>query len=650
MNPLMMKIIEGTLPSTPAWRALILLNPETSLGLVWQLSLALARANNGQLIAAVVIPEASSENLHKVKTILAEVRGIEQSGANEIYPILAIGADYQRSVADLAKEAGTDLLLLQAEGLSWHSLNRVSCTVAVVRGHQYSQVEGENGESDPLSLKRILVPTSGGPNVAHALSLLYPLAKKSEITALYVARASEGANGEALGHTRLRQTLQFVGADNRIKTRLIQSDTAIEGIVAEASQDYDLVVIGATQESSFERALFGDIPAAVVRNSKKPVMVVRQPKWVAGSIVRQLAWSLRHILPPLTATSRAEAYVRIRRSTRPDTDYYILMALSAAIASMGLMLNSPAVVIGAMLVAPLMSPIVGTGMAVILGDARFLRLSLAAVIRGVLVALVVSFLSGLLRLQEPMTGEVLARTEPNLLDLGVALFSGFAGAYALCRSEAAAALPGVAIAAALVPPLASVGILFAGGEPRLGLGALLLFSTNLVAISSAAVVVFLVLGFRPAPAKKSRRQLQLQSVRMAGLLLASIALLLGTTTVRLVRETAVTNNIHRLVRIGVAEMTAAEIADVQIDSLNADTVRIDVTVRSTRTIPYPIVVELQRFLATELQREVTLTLTVIPTTRLDPLTPPTQTPTAAPSPALGAKSPRNGRVSVEMMT
>jgi uncharacterized membrane protein len=144
--------------------------------------------------------------------------------------------------------------------------------------------------------------------------------------------------------------------------------------------------------------------------------------------MRRVAWSLRHLLPPLTSTDRAEAYVRIRRSTRPDNDYYILMALSAAIASMGLMLNSPAVVIDAMLVAPLMSPIVGTGMATILGDARFLRLSLAAVIPGVVVALVVSFLSGLLRLQEPITGEVLARTEPNLLDLNSACHCGGATA------------------------------------------------------------------------------------------------------------------------------------------------------------------------------------------------------------------------------
>jgi uncharacterized hydrophobic protein (TIGR00271 family) len=616
-----MKIIQGTVPTTPAWRAIILLNIGAPLSLAWQLALALTRANNGQLIAAAVIAAGDDEQKQKAQETLAEVAAAGR-GASHVYPLLVTGDVYEQSAADLVRETGADLLLLQAEVLSWHSLNRVSCTVAVVRGHRYSQAATEGGQEAPLSLRRILVPTSGGPNVAHALALFSPLASKSEITALYVVRSSEGAHGEALGQSRLRQTVRFAGADQRIKTRLIQSDSAIEGIVEEASQDYDLVVIGATQESSIDRALFGDIPAAVVRDSKKPVVVVRQPRRAAGNLVRQVAWSLRHLLPPLAATDRAEAYVRIRRSTRPDTDYYILMALSAALASMGLMLNSPAVVIGAMLVAPLMSPIVGTGMAIILGDGRFLRLSLAAVIRGVVVALAVSFLSGFLRLQEPMTGEVLARTEPNLLDLGVALFSGFAGAYALCRSEAAAALPGVAIAAALVPPLASVGILFAGGEVRLGLGALLLFSTNLVAISSAAVLVFLALGFRPAAAKKSRQRLQLQSVRLAGLLLVVIALLLGTTTARLLRETAVVNNTHRLVRTGLEGTTAAHIVDVQIDNLRAGTLQIDVTVRSPQTIPYPMVVELQRLLATELQREVALTLTVIPTTRLDPLSPP----------------------------
>jgi uncharacterized hydrophobic protein (TIGR00271 family) len=182
---------------------------------------------------------------------------------------------------------------------------------------------------------------------------------------------------------------------------------------------------------------------------------------------------------------RAEAYTRIRRSARPDIDFYMLITLAAAIAALGLATNSTAVVIGAMLVAPLMSPMVGMGMAVVLGDARFLRLSSGAVFKGAVLAILVGMLVGLVMVlfKLPITAEILGRTQPSLLDLAIALFSGLAAAFALSRSDAAGALPGVAIAAALVPPLTAVGITFSAGLFLESFGAVLLFLSNLVAIS-----------------------------------------------------------------------------------------------------------------------------------------------------------------------
>ncbi len=132
-----------------------------------------------------------------------------------------------------------------------------------------------------------------------------------------------------------------------------------------------------------------------------------------------------------------------------------------------------------------------------------MRLSLGAVGRGVLLAVAVSALAGLANLGRPLTPELLARTQPNLADLGIAVFSGLAGAFALGHSAAAGALPGVAISAALVPPLATVGVSLTGGHFRESLGASLLFVTNLVAISSATALTFLLLGFR-ASASQSR--------------------------------------------------------------------------------------------------------------------------------------------------
>ncbi|MEZ4645706.1 MAG: DUF389 domain-containing protein [Chloroflexota bacterium] len=257
---------------------------------------------------------------------------------------------------------------------------------------------------------------------------------------------------------------------------------------------------------------------------------------------------MRNLLPRLDLRQRTDAYVRIRRGARPDTDFFVLIGLSAMIAALGLLVNSPAVVIGAMLVAPLMSPIVGAGMAVVLGDARFLRLSLGAVARGVVLAIMVGALAGLLRMGQPPTAEILARTQPTMLDLAIALFSGMAGAYALCHSDAAGALPGVAIATALVPPLATVGISLSTGHYASALGALLLFTTNFVAISSATALIFLLLGFRPPQLPKERRVVQARSARIAVLLLITVSLLLGVTTFQLAQTSAQQDRILPLPR------------------------------------------------------------------------------------------------------
>jgi hypothetical protein len=238
------------------------------------------------------------------------------------------------------------------------------------------------------------------------------------------------------------------------------------------------------------------------------------------------------------------------------------------------------------------------------------------------------FLVGLIPLKAPLTSEVLARTQPTLLDLGVAVFSGMAVAYALCRSEATAALPGVAIAAALVPPLTSAGICLAGGYWQEGAGALLLFFTNFVAISSAAALVFIILGFRPTTTQKSRQTVRSRSARVALILLLLITGLLAYTSYRLVQANSIEAQIREVATTGVEEITNGELVDIEIGNLNDDVLELDLIVQSANQIRHAAVVDLQEYIATEIQREVAMTLTVIPTTELDPFLPPTQTPTA----------------------
>lgn len=619
-----MKIIYGQLPQEAAWRVIILLDPAREPSITWYLALALAQAYNGDIIATTILPDADPARLMQATEGLNQLRATRPAN-NNIYPLVVTGENYSRTVTGLVGLTGADLLLTQADGREWHSLDRVTCTVAALRGHQHSELDPIKTVDGRNPVRRILVPTVGGPNTAHALSLLLPLAPKAEITALYIARTSMGPNEEALGQSRMQQVLKFIDARDRITPLVATADTAIEGIIETAGDDYDLVVIGATQESSFDRALFGDIPAAVVRGSKRPVLVTRQPKRAGGAISRDLAWLIRSKLPQLSVNERAEAYVTVRRSARPTMDYFTMMALSTIIASLGLLLSSPAVVIGAMLVAPLMSPIVATGMAIVLGDPRFLRLSVGAVARGAMVAVAVSFVVGLARMNTPLTAEILARTQPNLLDLGVALFSGIAGAYALCRRDVSASLPGVAIAAALVPPLSSVGISLAAGFPQEALGALLLFMTNFVAMSSASILTFLLLGFRPTAAKKSRQAVQIQSMRLTVILLVTVALLLGFTSYRVTEQTRIQGRVDTLARSGIVEWGPTEMEQLTVGPLNDSTLSISLTVRASEPITAEQVDRFRDFLVQQLDREVRLLVTIVPTIYLEPVGVPAET-------------------------
>jgi len=183
--------------------------------------------------------------------------------------------------------------------------------------------------------------------------------------------------------------------------------------------------------------------------------------------------------------------------------YLIMTVISAAIATLGLMLSSPAVVIGAMLVSPMMGPIVGLGFSLTLLDFNELRRALLALAVGVGVALLVAVLLTVASpLKEP-TAEILARTRPNFFDLLIAIFSGVAGAYAVVKQRGETII-GVAIATALMPPVATVGFGLGTGDLRVAGGASFLFMTNLLAIALAATLTAGFYGFRPRLLDKPR--------------------------------------------------------------------------------------------------------------------------------------------------
>ena len=183
-----------------------------------------------------------------------------------------------------------------------------------------------------------------------------------------------------------------------------------------------------------------------------------------------------------------------------ERGFWVLLILSVIIATLGVLADSTAVVIGAMLVAPLMTPIMGASAGIVNGWTGRMMRSFATVAGGVLVAIVVAWIVTAWTPQlVPLAtnGQITSRTSPTLIDLMIAIAAGAAGAYAIVDKRVSSSITGVAIAVALVPPLAVVGILLYAADFDDALGAFLLFLTNLVSIVLVAGIVFVLMGLAP---------------------------------------------------------------------------------------------------------------------------------------------------------
>lgn len=198
--------------------------------------------------------------------------------------------------------------------------------------------------------------------------------------------------------------------------------------------------------------------------------------------------------PTLDRIERKELVGRIAIGADGGVDFIVMMLLAAALASLGLLQGSTAVVIGAMLVAPLMGPLLAAGLALSQGNASLFHAALSVCGQGILLGLGASLFFGAINPGFEASTEILARGNPDVLDLFIALASGMVAAYAMGRPNVSGTLAGVAIAAALLPPLAVVGIGLTNNELIIAGNAAILFATNLVAIILGAALIFRLLG------------------------------------------------------------------------------------------------------------------------------------------------------------
>ncbi len=197
-----------------------------------------------------------------------------------------------------------------------------------------------------------------------------------------------------------------------------------------------------------------------------------------------------------TPSPREVMYHDVQQSTRMDSNYYLLVALSTLVAAIGLLENNATVVIGAMLIAPLLGPNLAFGLGTALGDLPLIRRSFVAGLSGILLALLIGFVIGA-GWQSPAIGsEILSRTRPGLDTIALALASGAAAALSL-TSGLSSVLVGVMVAVALLPPTAAIGLLLGRGLYDAALGAALLLAINIVSVNLACKLVFLLKGIRP---------------------------------------------------------------------------------------------------------------------------------------------------------
>lgn len=294
----------------------------------------------------------------------------------------------------------------------------------------------------------------------------------------------------------LTSALSYISKNFNVSQKTFRTDD-LKSKIKLLIKEYDLYVMGVDTDLLSNDVDFLDF--------QYPTLLVKQPEFIGGQLFRKIWLYFYKLLPKLSKIQQELISKKMLKDSIAGIDFYVLILFSSGIAYFGLLQNSSAVIIGGMLVAPLMIPMMAVAHSVIQGNSNMLQNALASMLKGIGLVIFSSFaFTVLIGLNVDPTFEILARTTPNVLDLFVAIISGGAAAYAISRKTVAAALPGVAISAALVPPLCVVGYGLGVVNLSVAFGAFLLFGTNVIAIIVSSMIVFLLLGFRPYQFKKEK--------------------------------------------------------------------------------------------------------------------------------------------------
>ena len=495
-----------------------------------------------------------------------------------------------RAILDLLPKQQARMLIVHMDELgrdldrSWQGrlYRKANCESILLRVPNAATSEGG----------RILVPTNGDTNANAALRRASQIATVNErpLTALLVSPGGDILSLEAAEKNVDNIVTRVLGKRSSSVDRCVhladEFSVGIQDVLEAASngkavgssackESIELVLIGAYRNRTIRKVMQSAGSGESLVGADAPAFAAIKAGVALGPRSRQaIERVVQQWVPQIDREGRKELFANIQSSSEWNFDFIALICLSTLIAALGLARNQAPVVIGAMLVAPLMTPLVGAGLALVQGNSSLIWKALQSVVYGFFLAFVIGWIVGTLGNWFPMlemdslSDEILGRTSPGLVDLAVALVGGMAAAYAISR-RLSSALPGVAIAAALVPPIASTGITFSRGEWAFAQGALLLFLTNIVAIIIGTAISLWLVGVRD---KHEHGNSQAWTLRFAAaLLLCTVGLAFLISHQAPITGQAAIDTLSEKIRTEVADR-GAEL--VSVDLSGQDEIRV----------------------------------------------------------------------------
>lgn len=473
--------------------SLLVLPSEDALGaLPWARRIAAAA---GESLGVLCVAKDTAGRLQEVGDVDDETpplvrAALEAAAAADPEPVTVYdcrGPSVYRAALDAARELGAHQLVVSAPVAAGESADGVSRRL--IRAAPYDVLMLDTGGVIGDPVRTLVVQLDGGGARAIAYAVRHFGAEGHPIRVI----PDPGAEGRS--RRVFEKAMEKLGRGSKAEISQLDADAGIDEALGREIALGDLVLLDAEEIRRLPK-IVAQLKAVRTESEEVPFAVaVLRPEDAAGPgyLERALGRMRRHA-PALNRVERRDLNQFLEQGGGLSTDFVVMLALSSGIAALGLIQSSPSVVIGAMLVAPLMTPLVAMGMAVTQGNLRLFRNALRAMAVGILGGLLVAMGVGLLSPWQDLSAEIVARGSPNVFDLAIALLSGMAASFALARPGLTGTLVGVAISVALLPPLAAAGIATVKREFAVALGAAVLFSTNLLAIVVGSSLVFRFFG------------------------------------------------------------------------------------------------------------------------------------------------------------